>query len=1588
MSKSRFTTTDVQAMVRDIRAHTMGQRVANVYDLSEKCYLLKFAIPGKSAKITLLLESGIRFHTTKYSRDLPELPSAFAMKLRKFIRTKRLEDVRQIGIDRVVDFKFGSGDAVNHLILELYANGNIVLTDGNYEVIALLRSHQFEDDVTLKVGEVYPIAYTTNVSTQSGSLNKANIDVNELAEDMNNLQMGNIDNIENTATHSNSSGVLAMTVDEFKNWAAAKLIEFKEFHAHEELVHAAAAEAKERELAMQPIEEPTKANMTEKAQKKAAKKLLAAQMAQAAASSKKKKTREMTLKQLLLSKGSGVAACGPEVLDHCLLQARIKPSSRVDTISDMPGEDVERMLSELSDANRITERLNTPGLPGFIVYKNIAPCKATPSDQTTTSTHSGNGDFSAVAGNKEGGTREVNTHTQDSLEFIEFLPMLFEQHSGRQVLTYPSFDEAVDEYYSKIEGQRLAREAQAAEIAAEKKIEKIKRDQEKMQKSLIAQQERMQRGASLLETYAEEVDKVALVINSALGAGMAWEDIGEMVKAETAAGNPIASLISRLDLQRNRLWVKLRDNTSVTSSSSTPASLLADPLSNYNNNEDFSEELVEGGFVKVTSASVPHNMSMSGGAMKNEENKDAELDMFSSDSEDEVKSAKSTPVALANTAANTAATATETGSPATVAAGVKSDASHTHPKSIAKDTATTSSTTKTPMPAVRGPTTVEVELDLSLSAYANARKMYSQKKIAYAKEAKTVEASSKVLQQVGERVLQGVESQKLKKNLKAVRKVHWFEKFNWCISSEGYLILSGRDAQQNEILFKRYMRPSDIYVHADIPGAATCIVRAKNPSMLSAATGSAGVGNSSSSGGHSGATSASGRPPAAASAAPNRPISPMAIQEAGMMAVSRSNAWKGKIGGVAAWWVWANQVSKTAPSGEYLTTGSFMILGKKNFLPPMALEMGFGVMFRLDDASVPRHMKDWKDRSYLNDEKSMTVFTDNLDRYAVNFQELGPNALCLGDSGDENEDDLQQRQYHNDENSDGAVVHDCPALRLNDESIAPLHSSKESSDAHALLTSTSPLSSTAVLGKKELRKAARAEKMKKAEEEKGKGKKKEKKDKDSGNKGPSVEEADQENQIEDEEEEEEEDEDVNFQEYSEASEDMTSNSDGDNEKKRQEKGREVALAEKEAVVISHVKGTGGKQSTQQQKKNVAHGGGGKGKKGSKGKGGKGRNAFSDEDDDLSISGRMNTTTSSQVGGAAKKKHLNKKKARRYAEQDEEDRELAMLVLGHASAKTGERLGDKTAKLVKEKKSSDLKTRQEKAGVGLVTEQRWEDLVEALPESVRAVMEGIISGGFLKAGEIDAYEMRNLANFPPEQGVEILYLFSEGSNLKKAGNKSGFLAGIMRRFASAVAKKVEEDSSPQPQQQQLKSSSKTELKDTPGDKESSQNDVVVDDDADVAEEDKQDQSEEALSRRARKKQEQDEIRAIMEAEGFAEEDEGKHADEVEKLTGCPVAEDVLLYAVPVCGPYASMQNFKYKVKLTPGVGKKGKICKQSIELFTRARECSAMEKALMSGLTDPEMVSIMISDCRLSMPGLQQLQAEKRVSKKSQRGQKK
>ena len=38
-------------MVRDVKSSILGQRVANIYDLSDKIYLFKFAVPGVSKKV-------------------------------------------------------------------------------------------------------------------------------------------------------------------------------------------------------------------------------------------------------------------------------------------------------------------------------------------------------------------------------------------------------------------------------------------------------------------------------------------------------------------------------------------------------------------------------------------------------------------------------------------------------------------------------------------------------------------------------------------------------------------------------------------------------------------------------------------------------------------------------------------------------------------------------------------------------------------------------------------------------------------------------------------------------------------------------------------------------------------------------------------------------------------------------------------------------------------------------------------------------------------------------------------------------------------------------------------------------------------------------------------------------------------------------------------------------------------------------------------------------------------------------------------------------------------------------------------------
>ena len=133
----------MRALVHILKKKLLGLRMANVYDVSGRLYLLKLSKANR--KEFLLIESGIRIHTTDFLRNKKDVPSGFSMKLRKHLRTKKLESIEQLGIDRVIDLTFGRGEFAHHILVELYAQGNVILTDSQYTILSLLRSHKFDE---------------------------------------------------------------------------------------------------------------------------------------------------------------------------------------------------------------------------------------------------------------------------------------------------------------------------------------------------------------------------------------------------------------------------------------------------------------------------------------------------------------------------------------------------------------------------------------------------------------------------------------------------------------------------------------------------------------------------------------------------------------------------------------------------------------------------------------------------------------------------------------------------------------------------------------------------------------------------------------------------------------------------------------------------------------------------------------------------------------------------------------------------------------------------------------------------------------------------------------------------------------------------------------------------------------------------------------------------------------------------------------------------------------------------------------------------------------------------------------------------
>jgi predicted ribosome quality control (RQC) complex YloA/Tae2 family protein len=80
-----------------------------------------------------------------------------------------------------------------------------------------------------------------------------------------------------------------------------------------------------------------------------------------------------------------------------------------------------------------------------------------------------------------------------------------------------------------------------------------------------------------------------------------------------------------------------------------------------------------------------------------------------------------------------------------------------------------------------------IDIDLAHTAFGNAKKYYSQKKSAAKKQQKTIESQDKALKSAEKKTKQTLKEVQTIHTINKLRKMYWFEKFYWFITSENYL---------------------------------------------------------------------------------------------------------------------------------------------------------------------------------------------------------------------------------------------------------------------------------------------------------------------------------------------------------------------------------------------------------------------------------------------------------------------------------------------------------------------------------------------------------------------------------------------------------------------------------------------------------------------------------------------------------------------------------------------------------------------------------------------------------------------------------
>jgi len=239
-------------------------------------------------------------------------------------------------------------------------------------------------------------------------------------------------------------------------------------------------------------------------------------------------------------------------------------------------------------------------------------------------------------------------------------------------------------------------------------------------------------------------------------------------------------------------------------------------------------------------------------------------------------------------------------------------------------------TIRAKLPDESGEPGQSVELHLDESVHQNAQRHFAKGR----KDKQRAAGAAAALEDT-ERRKKKVEKQRAKDEaagrvtMQKRTKRFWFERHRWTLTPAGHFIIGGRDAKGNDQVVKKHLSNADLYFHADLHGAPSCVLKSRDglvPDPQSQMLLPEGV--------------------RAWKMAQNleAEFSEADHLAAAQMAVCWSRAWGSGGAAATAYHATPGQVSKTTETGESLGRGGFIVRGTRNWYRDLALELTLGVI--------------------------------------------------------------------------------------------------------------------------------------------------------------------------------------------------------------------------------------------------------------------------------------------------------------------------------------------------------------------------------------------------------------------------------------------------------------------------------------------------------------------------------------------------------------------------------------------------------------------------------------------------------------------